>query len=356
MIFKELKINSVVLPNRITVAPMCQYSAIDGCPTSWHYNHLAQLLQSGAGMVMLESTSVSSDGKITNNDLSLASNNNYKSIHKLFNFLKDINDTPIGIQISHAGRKGSSYVPWVKQNTSLVKTDGAWQTVSASSIARDLGWPKPKKLSLLEIQQIIYDFENSTNAAKNIGFDALEVHMAHGYLLHQFFSPISNKREDEYGGSLKNRCRFLLEISKKVRKIWPSNKMLGARVTGCDWLEGGSTIDDCIFLTNELKDIGFDYVCVSSGGILPITNLVFKPRYQTHLSKEVKSRTGILTRSAGMITSISQANEILKEGSADFIAIARKFIQNPRWLYNYNSKIIPPQYQKCFPEREYGNN
>jgi 2,4-dienoyl-CoA reductase-like NADH-dependent reductase (Old Yellow Enzyme family) len=205
MIFKELKINSVVLPNRITVAPMCQYSAIDGCPTDWHYNHLAQLVQSGAGMVMLESTSVSLDGRITKNDLSLASDNNSKSIQKLFNFLKGINDTPIGIQISHAGRKGSSYIPWVEHNKSLIKTDDPWSTVSASDIPKDSGWPKPKKLSLLEIEQITYDFENSTKAAKNIGFDALEVHMAHGYLLHQFFSPISNKREDGYGGPLKNR-------------------------------------------------------------------------------------------------------------------------------------------------------
>ena len=350
MIFEELKINDVILPNRVTAAPMCQYSAVDGCPTDWHYGHLSQLLTSGAGMVMLESTSVSLDGRITSGDLSLSSENNFKSIQKLFGFLRNINDTPIGIQISHAGRKGSSYVPWIKPNVPLTKADGAWPTVSASNIARDLGWPEPKKLSLAEMQQIIYDFENSAKASKNIGFAALEVHMAHGYLLHQFFSPISNKRKDEYGGSLKNRCRFLLEISKKVRETWPSNKILGARVTGCDWLEGGLTIDDCVFLTNKLKDIGFDYVCVSSGGILPVTNLAFKPGYQTHLSKEVKSRTGILTRTAGEITSADQINKIIKEGFADFVAVARKFIQDPRWLYKYNNKVIPSQYHRCFPQ------
>jgi len=350
MIFEELKINDVILPNRVTAAPMCQYSAVNGCPTDWHYGHLSQLLTSGAGMVMLESTSVSLDGRITSGDLSLSSDNNFKSIQKLFGFLRNINDTPIGIQISHAGRKGSSYVPWIKPNVALTKADGAWPTVSASNIARDLGWPEPKKLSLAEMQQIIYDFENSAKASKNIGFDALEVHMAHGYLLHQFFSPISNKRKDEYGGSLKNRCRFLLEISKKVRETWPSNKILGARVTGCDWLEGGLTIDDCVFLTNKLKDIGFDYVCVSSGGILPVTNLAFKPGYQTHLSKEVKSRTGILTRTAGEITSADQINKIIKEGFADFVAVARKFIQDPRWLYKYNNKVIPSQYHRCFPQ------
>jgi len=350
MIFEGLKINDVVLPNRVTVAPMCQYSAVNGCPTDWHYGHLSQLLTSGAGMVMLESSSVSLDGRITNGDLSLSSDNNFKSFQKLFGFLRNINDTPIGIQISHAGRKGSSHVPWVKPNAALTKADGAWPTVSASNIARGPGWPEPKKLSLAEIQQIIHDFENSAKASKDIGFDALEVHMAHGYLLHQFFSPISNKRRDEYGGSLENRCKLLLEISKKVRKAWPSNRILGARVTGCDWLEGGSTIDDCIFLTKNLKNIGFDYVCVSSGGILPKTDLVFKPGYQVHLSKEVKGQTGILTRTAGMITSIDQANNIVKEGFADFIGVARKFIQDPKWLYNYNREVIPPQYQRCFPE------
>jgi len=347
-VFSSLTINDVILPNKITVAPMCQYSAINGCPTNWHYGHLSQFLNSGAGMLTLESTAVSLEGRITSKDLSLFSVENLDSLKKLYSFLKSINNVPIGIQISHSGRKGSSYVPWIKSNTSLSETDGSWDTVSASSIPRDLDWPNPKKLTISKIQRITREFEDSAEASKNIGFEALEVHMAHGYLLHQFFSPISNKRDDEYGGSLENRCRFLLEISERVRNIWPKNRVLGARVTGSDWLEGGITIDDCVYLVSRLKDIGFDYVCVSSGGILPVTNLKFKPCYQIHLSKEVKDRVGILTRTAGMITTIKQVEHIIENGFADIVAVGRKFIQEPRWLYPYLNESVPQQYKRCF--------
>lgn len=348
MIFDKLKINEITLENRVVVAPMCQYSALDGCAEPWHYSHLSQLARSGAGLLMIESTSVSLDGRITNKDLCIKSKENINSLQKLFVFLKSVKDIPIGIQISHSGRKGSANVPWVKANTPLDKSSNCWQTVSASNIPRDIGWPKPKELSTNEIKKITDDFVAAAASVDKIGFEALEVHMAHGYLLHQFFSPISNKRTDEYGGSLQNRSKFLLEIARKIREIWPKNKILGARVTGSDWLKNGATVDDCIFLTTQLKNIGFDYVCVSSGGILPITNLAFKPGYQTHLSKEVKENTGIITRTAGMITSVEQANDIIENKSADLVAIARKFIQNPNWLYGHNSSIIPKQHHRCF--------
>jgi 2,4-dienoyl-CoA reductase-like NADH-dependent reductase (Old Yellow Enzyme family) len=348
MIFEKLKINEITLENRVVVAPMCQYSAIDGCAGPWHYSHLSQLAKSGAGLLMIESTSVSPDGRITNKDLCIKSKENINSLQKLFVFLKSVKDMPLGIQISHSGRKGSANVPWIKANTPLDKSSNCWQTVSASNIPRDIGWPKPKQLSTNEIKKITDDFTVAAASVDKIGFEALEVHMAHGYLLHQFFSPISNKRIDEYGGSLQNRSKFLLEIARKIREVWPKNKILGARVTGSDWLKNGATVDDCIFLTTQLKNIGFDYVCVSSGGILPITNLAFKPGYQTHLSKEVKENTGIITRTAGMITSAEQANDIIKNKSADLVAIARKFIQNPNWLYDHNSSIIPKQYHRCF--------
>jgi NADPH2 dehydrogenase len=172
--------------------------------------------------------------------------------------------------------------------------------------------------------------------------------MAHGYLLHQFFSPISNKRIDSYGGSLENRCKFLLSVSGMVRSVWPKEKVLGARVTGTDWLEGGSTIEDCVYLTQELKTIGFDYVCVSSGGILPVTNLPnTEPKYQVQLSRELKKSVDILTKTAGRITTLKQVSDILDSGSADMVAIGRKFIQNPTWLYD-NENLIPIQYKKCF--------
>jgi len=347
MIFEKLKINEVTLKNRITVAPMCQYSALGGCAQPWHYTHLSQLLRAGAGLLMIESTSVSLDGRITDKDLCIQSKENTNSLQKLFLFLKSVKDVPIGIQISHAGRKGSAHVPWIKPNSPLDKSSNYWQTVSASDIPRDVNWPKPKPLLVNEIKKITNDFVAAAASANKIGFEALEVHMAHGYLLHQFFSPISNQRTDEYGGSLENRSRFLLEIARKVRENWPQHKILGARVTGSDWLAQGATIEDCIFLTKELKNIGFDYVCVSSGGILPVTDLVFKSGYQTHLSKEVKTNTGMITRTAGMITSIDQANTLIKNKSADFVAIARKFIQNPNWLWEHDLNMAPKQYRRC---------
>ena len=347
MIFKELKINEITLKNRIVVAPMCQYSALDGCAEPWHYSHLSQLIRSGAGLLMIESTSVNLNGRITNKDLCIESKDNINSLQKLFLFLKSVKDIPIGIQISHSGRKGSANIPWVKPNAPLDKSSDCWQTVSASDIPRDTGWPKPKQLTTNDIEKITDDFVAAAVSANEIGFEALEVHMAHGYLLHQFFSPISNKRTDEYGGSLVNRSKFLLEIAREVRERWPKNKILGARVTGSDWLQNGATMGDCVFLTTRLKNIGFDYVCVSSGGILPITNLTFESGYQTHLSKKVKESTGIITRTAGMITSAEQVNDIIKTKSADLVAIARKFIQNPNWLWEYDSSVAPKQYRRC---------
>ena len=344
MIFEPLQINDVVLNNRITVAPMCQYSASMGNPTTWHYGHLFNLIKSGVGMVMTESIAVTLDGRITHNCLASETNENNTGLNSLFQFLKS--EIPLGVQLSHSGRKGSSYVPWDRYNSSL-ELDG-WDTVSASAIPRDDGWPKPTELTSSGIEGIVASFSGSAKILDSIGFEILEIHMAHGYLLHQFFSPISNKRNDSYGGSLKNRCKFLLSVSEMVRTVWPEDKVLGASVTGTDWLDGGSTIEDCVYLTQELKDIGFDYVCVSSGGILPVTNLPNnEPKYQVHLSREIKKSVYILTKTAGCITTMKQVDDILKSGSADMVAIGRQIIQNPTWLYD-NEKLIPIQYKKCF--------
>jgi len=344
MIFKPLQINDVILSNRITVAPMCQYSASMGNSTTWHYGHLFNLIKSGAGMVMTESIAVTLDGRITHNCLALETDENVTSLNSLFQFLKS--EIPLGAQLSHSGRKGSSYVPWDRYNSPLEGNN--WDTVSASAISRDDDWPLPTELSSSDMGEIVNRFSSSAEILDSIGFEILEIHMAHGYLLHQFFSPISNKRIDSYGGSLENRCKFLLSVSEMVRSVWPKEKVLGARVTGTDWLEGGSTIEDCVYLTQELKTIGFDYVCVSSGGILPVTNLPnTEPKYQVQLSRELKKSVDILTKTAGRITTLKQVSDILDSGSADMVAIGRKFIQNPTWLYD-NENLIPIQYKKCF--------
>jgi 2,4-dienoyl-CoA reductase-like NADH-dependent reductase (Old Yellow Enzyme family) len=349
----KLKIKKINLANRITVASMCQYSAKNGNPTLWHYGHLQQLANSGAGMLMLESTAVSSEGRITEKDLMLSNKKNENKLKKLFAHIRLINDIPIGLQISHAGRKGSAEVPWIKSNSSIKNKNRKWTTYAPSSIKKGKNWPIPKSLSITQIETIKKKFKEAAIRAKNIGFDCLEIHMAHGYLLHQFFSPVSNKRNDKYGGTLENRCRLLVDIIKEIKKIWPNNKVLGARVTGQDWLKNGSNLDDCVYLVKKMKKIGIDYVCVSSGGIVKKTNILFKPGYQVHLAREIKKRTGIITRTAGMINNLNQANKIIKSKSADLINIARHFIKYPTWLLNILSKEettksnIPGQYRRC---------
>lgn len=352
-LLKNIKIAKVELKNRICVSPMCQYSANKGNPTKWHYEHLEKLVNSGAGLVMIESTAVSKNGMISNKDLTLSNKKNEKEFKKLVKFLKKNSNTKLGLQLSHSGRKGSALVPWIRSNYPIRNKKLSWKTVAPSSIKRDNHWPKPKALSRSQIKKIIKDFILSAKRADRINIDCLEIHMAHGYLLHQFFSPISNKRKDIYGGNLKNRSRFLLEIAKEVRKVWPKNKILGARVNGSDWLKKGTKVSDCIYLSKKLKKIGFNYVCVTSGGIVPKTNLKFGKGYQVFLAKKIKEKSKIITRTAGMIKDLEHANKIIQNKNADLVSFGRKFIKSPNWLINElierKYKVnIPNQYKRCF--------
>jgi len=350
MIFKKLKINKVILRNRIVVSPMCQYSAINGSPSNWHYSHLQNLSSTGASMVVLESTAVSKDGRISENDLCLYNSSHQKNLKKLISFLKSNNNIKYGIQISHSGRKGSSFVPWIKTNCALPKKQ-SWQTLSASEIPRDKGWPKPKTMSNNDIKNLIKNFKKSTSMAKNIGFDCLEIHMAHGYLLHQFFSPISNKRNDNYGGNFQNRSRLLLEVAKEVRKIWPKEKILGARITGEDNLKGGITTQDAIILSRELKKIGFDYISVTSGGILPKTKMKQYEGFRTKIAANIKAKSKIITTTTGMLTQHGFVSNLINNKKLDFITVARIIIRRPTWIYELAKKnkfknLIPKQYQR----------
>ncbi len=352
MILNKFKIKEKVLKNRIFISPMCQYSSKNGNPTKWHYKHLLNLSSSGAAMIILESTAVDKNGRITPADLCLYNNHHQKNLKKLFSFLKTNNDIKIGIQISHSGRKGSSNIPWVKPNMPLPNKK-SWQTYAPSPIPRDKHWPIPKMLSISEIKKLIDRFKQSAIRAKRVGFDLLEVHMAHGYLLHQFFSPISNKRNDIYGGNLENRSRILLEVSEAIRKIWPSEKILGARITGTDHLKDGLNIQDAIFLAKKLKQIGFDYISVSSGGILPKTNMKQKEAYRSTISKRIKNKSKIITTTSGLITKHETAIDLIKTKKLDFITIARTIIRNPSWIHKLSyklnkKKLIPNQYQKIF--------
>ena len=352
MILNKFKIKKTLLKNRVFISPMCQYSSKNGNPSSWHYKHLQNLCSSGASMIIMESTAIDRNGRISPADLCLYTNNHQKNLKRLFSFLKSKNDTKIGIQISHSGRKGSSNIPWIKPNTPLKKKK-SWQTYAPSPIARDKHWPIPKMLSIQDIKKLISKFENCAIRAKKIGFDLLEIHMAHGYLLHQFFSPVSNKREDIYGGNLKNRSRVLLEVSKAVRKIWPSNKILGARITGTDHLKDGLNIKDAIFLSKKLKEIGFDYISVSSGGILSKTNMKQKEAFRSNISKKIKNKSKLITTTSGLITRHETAINLVKRKNLDFITIARTIVRNPSWVYQLANKLkknelIPNQYQRIF--------
>ncbi len=348
--FKKLKINNHVLKNRYVVSPMCQYSANKGNPSDWHYFHLAKLAMSGASTLMLESTAVSEEGKISVKDLTLKDKTNEKNLKKLIIFLKKFSDIKIGIQISHSGRKGSSFVPWIKSNFPLDK--GKWKTYAPSAIRRDKHWPIPTELNLTQIKKIKNEFLIAAKRANRIGFDCLEIHMAHGYLLHQFFSKISNKRIDKYGGNLEKRTKLLTEISEEIRKVWPKKKILGARITGSDRLKKGNDIKDAIYLTKKLKKIGFDYVCVSSGGIIPKTNLKIKNGFNVDLAKIIKKQCKIIVRTSGMINSVNFANKLIKDKYIDLICIGRKFVSEPNFLIKQMNKkikqeLIPNQYKRC---------
>ncbi len=353
MIFKEIKINKIKLKNRIVVSPMCQYSAKNGEPTKWHFEHLSKLARSGAGLLMIESTAVSNNGKITHSDLCLSNKKQEKKFKQLKKSLNNISNIPLGIQISHSGRKGSSFIPWVKSNKALNRKNKSWQTFAPSPIKRDKSWPIPKSFKKKQIINLIQDFKNTTKRVKKIGFECLELHMAHGYLLHQFISPISNKRKDEYGGNLVKRITVPLIIAKEVRKIWPKSKILGARITASDHLPNGITIKDSKYLVKQLEKIGFDYVCVSSGGILPKTNLKFKRGFRKEFSKQIKKSTTMIVRTSGLIDDMNFANKMIKNKSVDMVAVGRKFINDPYWIIkkipNFRAKkFLPNQYLRCF--------
>ena len=245
---------------------MCQYSAdSNGCPTSWHYQHLGNMINSGAGMITIESVAVSKSGRISIKDLCLFNREQEKQLKKLLNHLKKIKKIPVILQISHSGRKGSSHIPNSVKKGPLKKYEGGWQTFSASSLKKDVGWPKPKSATKQDIKKIIKQFVNTARKANRAGFDGLEIHMAHGYLIHQFLSPISNKREDEYGGSFENRIKMAIEIINKIKKVWPKNKILGARKTGTDHLKNGISLKESCKFVKILEKLKLNYACVSSG-------------------------------------------------------------------------------------------
>lgn len=350
MIYKSIKINKLKLENRVVVSPMCQYSAINGHPSNWHYKHLGSLVKSGASMIILESTAVNKEGRITKKDLCLYSEEHKKSFKKLILFLKSIRDIPILIQLSHAGRKGSSEIPWIKSNTPLKKKDG-WQTISSLGIKKDLKWPRPKHATEKDIKKIINDFAKSAKFAILAGFDGIEIHMAHGYLIHQFLSPVVNKRKDSYGGSFEKRSLLAIQITKNLKKICKNKTILGVRMTATDHLKKGININESLRFVKDLESLGVNYVCISSGGIKTKTNLKMKIKgFRSNLTKKIKLNTRkMVIGTTGKLGDINFLNKKLKNNFFDLAFVGRPFLKNPNWMFTKDKKIedlkkVPKQY------------
>jgi NADPH2 dehydrogenase len=344
-LFTPIELGGITLPNRIVVSPMCQYSADDGCMSDWHLVHLGGMACSGAGLFVVEKTNVTREGRITHGCTGLYSDHNEAAMARAVQVYRGITKNPIGIQIGHAGRKGSAHAPW-QGGKPLGAHESPWQTVAPSPIPFGEGWPTPKELELSEIKGLVQSYVAAALRAKRIGFDLLELHSAHGYLLHQFLSPLTNQRKDDYG---KNRMKFPLEVAHAVREAWPKDRALGIRINATDWVEGGWGPNDAVAYARELQRAGFDFVCVSSGATVPSARIPVAPGYQVGFAERIRKEVGIKTRAVGMIADPDQAEAILAEGKADMIAMARAFLDNPRWVWHaaerYGVKLdYPPQY------------
>jgi 2,4-dienoyl-CoA reductase-like NADH-dependent reductase (Old Yellow Enzyme family) len=353
-LFSPFKLRKLTLGNRIVVSPMCQYSAVDGCATDWHLAHWSQLLQSGAGMFTIEATAVSAIGRITYGCLGLYDDACEEAIaRRLAIARRNAPPIPVAIQLAHAGRKGSSQVPW--EGGQLIPADrGGWGSVAPSAIPQLPDETPPAALDLAGIAQIRREFVAAAERAARLGLDALELHCAHGYLLHEFLSPISNQRDDAYGGPFEHRVRFPLEVFAAVRDVWPHDKPMGVRISATDWVDGGWTIEDSIALVKRLKAAGCDWIDTSSGGISPAQKIPLGPGYQVHLSRQIRRAASIPTIAVGLITEAKQAEAIVASGDADLVAMARAMLWDPRWPWHAAATLgaqvlAPPQYWRSAP-------
>ena len=352
-LFSPLNLRKLTLPNRIVISPMCQYSAKDGCASDWHLMHIGQYSVSGSGMMIIEMTNVEARGRITPYCLGLYNDKTEAALARVMDFCNKYGNTPMAIQLAHAGRKASTLPPW-RGREPLKASNGGWQTVAPSAIAMDEHSPTPRALSREEITDLIEGFVSAARRAKRIGFQAIELHGAHGYLLHQFLSPLSNQRKDDYGGSLENRLRLLLEIYDAVRGEVGADFPIGVRVSATDWVEGGWTPQQTVQLAQQLKARGCDWLDVSSGGLVA-ARIPNEPGYQVPFAAKVKAETGITTMSVGLITEPQQAEDIVRNGHADMVALARGMLYEPRWTWHAAHALgaqaaYPNQYLRCQPQ------
>ena len=355
-LFAPIQLRGLKLCNRIMVSPMCQYSAEDGSATDWHFTHINTLALSGAAMFCIEATHVEAIGRITPGCLGLYSDANEAALRPILDSARKHSSAAIAIQLAHAGRKGSSYRPW-DGGQQLPLARGGWQTEAPSAVPHKDGEAPPAALDDSGLKRIRDAFVSAAKRAERLGIDAIELHAAHGYLMHQFLSPIANKRTDRYGGALENRMRFPLDVYDAVRASFPDHKPIGVRVSATDWVEGGWDLSQTIEFARELKKRGADWIDVSSGGVSPLQKIPLGPGYQAPLAQGVKEATGLTTMAVGLITEARQAEDIIASGKADMVALARGMLYDPRWGWHAAAELhgevsAPPQYWRSQPSTQ----
>lgn len=328
-LFEPLKLRDIVLNNRIGIPPMCQYSARDGVAADWHFVHYGSRAVGGAALMIIEATAVAAEGRISPGDLGIWDDKQIDPLARIASFART-QGCVTAIQLAHAGRKASVGLGWQAQNT-LSEAAGGWQAVAPSPVAFGDGYAVPAELDESGIRQVIAHFVSGARRAREAGFQAVEIHAAHGYLLHQFLSPLSNQRKDAYGGSFENRTRLVREVVSAVRAEWPQRLPLLIRLSATDWTDGGWNVDETVELCRLLKGLGVDLVDVSSAGLLPTASIPAGPGFQTEFAARVRHEAGIATAAVGLITSPAQADHIIRSGQADIVLLGREMLRNPYW-------------------------
>ena len=352
-LFSPIRLRELALPNRIMVAPMCQYSAEDGEANDWHFTHINSLALSGAAMFCIEATHVEPIGRITPGCLGLWDDATEAALKPILASVRRRSKIAVAMQIAHAGRKGSSHRPW-HGGQQIPLAEGGWQTEGPSDVPHKEGELPPRALDAQGLKRVREAFVDTARRAMRLGIDAIEVHSAHGYLLHQFLSPIANKRTDQYGGSLQNRMRYPLEVFDAIREVVPGNKPVGVKVSATDWVEGGWDLEQTIEYAQELKKRGVDWIDVSSAGVSPLQKISLSPGYQVPFAEAVRKATGLTTIAVGLITEAKQAEEVVASGKADMVALARAMLYDPRWAWHAAAELggqvfAPPQYWRSQP-------
>ena len=356
-LFEPLSIGALRLANRIAIAPMCQYSADEGSATDWHMIHLGNLAVSGAGLLIVEATAVSPEGRISPGDLGLYSDANEAALGRVMQAIRKYSPVAMAVQLAHAGRKASSRAPWEGGAQIPPGEPGGWKTLAPSAVPHSADEDTPLAMDRAAMDKVRDDFVTATVRAARLGFEGIEIHMAHGYLLHQFLSPLANHRADAYGGSLENRMRFPIEVFEAVRAAFPPDRPVWARISATDWVPGGWDIDGTVALSQALKARGCAAIHVTTGGVSPQQAIKVGPGYQVPYAQRVKAEVGLPTIAVGLITEAKQAESIVATGEADMVSLARAMLYDPRWPWHAAAELgdhvfAPKQYWRCQP-REY---